>query len=114
LILIWLCFPGFSTGSSDSDLITDTTNSLASQYWEEQLSMAVQDGPVQLLFDNTGDLYFGRGFKMLAILEANFKPNTFSHAFATLLSPLNNKQDEECIHVFRACLGVHSCVPGLF
>ena len=32
LILIWLRSPGFSTGRADSALITDTTNSLASQY----------------------------------------------------------------------------------
>ncbi len=64
--------------------------------------MAVWDGPVQFLFDNTGDLYYGRGFEMLAILEANFCPDTFSHAFATLLSLITNKQDEECIYEFRA------------
>jgi hypothetical protein len=34
--------------------------------------MAVQDGPVQFLFDNTGDSYFGHGFEMLAALEAIF------------------------------------------
>ncbi len=69
--------------------------------------MAVQDGPVQFLFDNTGDLYFGCGFEMVAALEANFKPATFSHAFATLLSLVNNKQAEEGIHEFRACFEGH-------
>ena len=39
--------------------------------------MAVQDGPVRFLIDNTGDLYFGRGSEMLAVLEANFKPDIF-------------------------------------
>jgi hypothetical protein len=90
LILFWLRSPGFSTGCSDSALITDTTNSLASQYWEGQLWMAVQDSPVRFLFDNTGDLYFGRGFEMLAALEAKIKPATFSHAFAALISLINN------------------------
>ncbi len=92
LILFWLHSPGFPTGCLDSALITDTTNSLASQYWwEEQLQMAVQDGLVRFLFDNTGDLYFGHGFEMLAAFEANFKPATFSHAFATLLTLVNDK-----------------------
>jgi hypothetical protein len=64
--------------------------------------MAVQDGVVRFLFDNTGDLYFGHGFEMLAALEENFKPATFSHAFPTLLSLVNDKQAEEGIHEFRA------------
>ncbi len=102
LILFWLHSPGFSTGRSDSALITDNTNSLASRYWEGRLRMAVQDGPVRHLFDNTGDLYYGLGFEMLASLEANFKPATFSHTFATLFSLVNNKQAEEGIHEFRA------------
>jgi hypothetical protein len=107
LILFWLRSSGFSTGRSDSALITDTTNSLASQSWEGQLQMAVQDGPVRFLFDNTGDLYFGHRFEMLAALETNFKPATFSHAFATLLSLVNNKQAEEGIHEFLACFEGH-------
>ncbi len=110
LILFWLRSPSFSTGRSDSALITDTTNFLASQYWEVQLRMAVQDGPVRFLFDNTGSLYFGHGFEMLAALEANFKPATFSHAFATLLSLIDNKQAEEGIHEFWACFEVISTI----
>jgi hypothetical protein len=69
--------------------------------------MAIWDGPVQFLFDHTGDLSYGCGFEMLAILEAIFCPGTFSHAFATLLSLVTNKQDEECIHEFRACFEGH-------
>ena len=64
--------------------------------------MAVQDGPVRFLFDNTGDLYFGRGFEMLAALKTNFKPATFFHAFAALISLINNIQAEDGIHEFRA------------
>ena len=64
--------------------------------------MAAKDRSVRFFFDNAGDLYFGRGFEILAALEANFKPDTFSHAFATLLSLVNCKQDEEDINVFRA------------
>ena len=44
---------------------------------------------------------------MLAALEANFKPATFSHAFAKLLSLINNIQAEEGIHEFRACFEGH-------
>jgi hypothetical protein len=64
-------------------------------------------GPVWFLFDHTGDLYYRHGFEMLDILEANFCPNSFSHAFATLLSLITNKQDEECIHEFWACFEGH-------
>jgi hypothetical protein len=102
LILFWLRSPGFSTGRPDSALITDTTNSLASQYWEGQLRMAVQNGPVRNLFANTGDLYYGHGFEMLASLEAEFKPATFSHTFTTFISLVNDKQAEEGLHEFRA------------
>jgi hypothetical protein len=48
LILFWFCCHGFFTGNSDTALITDTANSLLSQYWEGQLWMAVQDDPVQI------------------------------------------------------------------
>jgi len=60
LILVWLCSPGFSTGGSDS---TDTTNSLASWYWEGQHWMAVQDGPVLHLFDIQGIYTMGADLK---------------------------------------------------
>ena len=102
LILFWLRSPGFSTGRPDSALITDTTNFLASEYWEGQLRMAVQDGPVRNLFANTGDLYYGHGFEMLASLEAEFKPATFSHTFTTFISLVNDKQAEEGLHEFQA------------
>ena len=44
---------------------------------------------------------------MLAALEANFKPATFSHTFATLLSLIKDKQSEEGIHEFQACFECH-------
>jgi hypothetical protein len=44
---------------------------------------------------------------MLAIPEANFCPNTFSCAFATFLSLVHDKQDEESIHEYRACFEGH-------
>jgi hypothetical protein len=100
--LFWLCCPSFSSGRLDADLITDTANSLVSQYWEGHLWMAIRDGLAWFLFDHTEDLYYGRGFEMLAILQANFCPDTFSHAFTTLLSFVTNKQDKECIRGFWA------------
>ena len=71
--------------------------------------MVIQNSLVRHLFDNTGDLYYGHGLEMLANLklEANFKPATFSHTFATLLSLVNNTQSEEEIHEFRACFEGH-------
>jgi hypothetical protein len=89
LILFWLRCPSFSTVCSDTVLNTDAANSLVSQYWEGQLRMAVQDGLVQFLFDNTGDIYYGCRFE-IAFLEAIFCPNTFSRAFAALISLVNN------------------------
>ena len=78
--------------------------------------MAVQGGPLRHLFENTGDLYYGRGFEMLATLEANFKPATFTHSFAALLSLINDKQSEEGIDEFRARFEGHlhdmSCLAG--
>jgi hypothetical protein len=44
---------------------------------------------------------------MLATLEANFKPATFSQTLAALLSLVNDKQSEEGIHEFRACFEGH-------
>ena len=68
--------------------------------------MGVQDGPVWFLFDNTGDLYFGRAFEMLAVLEANFKPTTFCvplpHCFLSLTTSRMRS-----IHVFPACFEGH-------
>jgi hypothetical protein len=63
--------------------------------------MAVQDGPVRILFANTGDLYYGHGFEMLASLEAEFKPATFSHTFTAFISLVNDKQAEEGLHEFQ-------------
>ena len=69
--------------------------------------MVVRDGPDQFLFNDTVDLYYGWGFRMLAVFEANFCPDTFPHAFAKFFSLLNDKQDEECIHEFQACCEGH-------
>ncbi len=39
---------------------------------------------------------------MLATLEENYKPATFSHSFAALLSLISDTQSEEGIQEFRA------------
>ena len=49
---------------------------------------------------NTGDLYYGHGFEMVAVLEANLCPITFSAAFATLLPLFNDKQERSGINEF--------------
>ena len=58
LIFYWLCHPGFSTARSDSALITDSTNALASQFWESQIQTVLKDdGNARFLFENTGSTY---------------------------------------------------------
>ena len=101
LILYWLRSPGFSTARDDSLLVTDTWNSLASQFWEGQLRMALKDGSVRHLFEKTGSKYFGKGFEMLQVLEDNFRPSSISNSFTTLLALFNNTQgNKETIHEF--------------
>jgi hypothetical protein len=56
LILYWLRPPGFSTARSDTTLITDPSDALASQFWEGQIRTALKDGPARFLFENTGSL----------------------------------------------------------
>jgi hypothetical protein len=63
LILYWLRCPGFSTARSDSALITDSRNTLASQFWEGQIRTALKDGgDARFLFENTGTTYYDKGF----------------------------------------------------
>ena len=114
LILYWLRPPGFSTACNDSLLVTDTRNSLASQFWEGQLHMALKDGSVRHLFENTDSKYFGKGFEMLQVLEDNFRPSSTSNSFTTLLTLFNDTQgDKVSIHEFRSRfeghLGALSC-----
>jgi hypothetical protein len=85
LILYWLHCPGFSTARSDAALITDSSNALASQFWEGQIRTALNDGPARFLVENTGSTYFDKGFKMLQVLEDNFCPSSISNTFTTLL-----------------------------
>jgi hypothetical protein len=101
LILFWLCTPGFSTALDDSVLMTDGRNLLASQYWEGQLRTSLKDGPVWFLFKNTGSTFYGKGFKILQVLEDNFRPSSISNTFTTLLALFNTTQgDKEGLHEF--------------
>ncbi len=101
LILYWLRCQGFSTACSNAALITDPTNVLASQFWEGQIRTALKDGPTRFLFENTGSLYYDKGFKMLQVLEDNFRPSSISNTLTTLLSLFNDKQsNKEGIHEF--------------
>ena len=103
LILFWLRTPGFSTARDDSLLVTDTRNSLASQFWEGQLRTALKDGSVRHLFENTDAKYFGKGFEMVQVLEDNFRPSSISNSFTTLLALFNDTQgDKEGLHEFRS------------
>jgi len=100
LILYWLRRPGYSTARSDSALITDSRNTLASQFWEGQIQTALKDGgDAQFLFENTGTTYYDKGFEMLQVLEDNYRPSSISNTFTTLLSLFNDTQsDSEGLH----------------
>jgi hypothetical protein len=83
--------------------VTDSCNSLASQFWEGQLRTALKDGFVCHLFENTDTKYFGQGFEMLQVLEDNFRPSSISNSFTTLLALFNDTQgDKEGLHEFRS------------
>ena len=108
LILYWLRSPVFSTARNDSFLVTNTWNSLASQFWEGQLRTALKDSSVRHLFENTDSKYFLKGFEMLQVLEDNFHPSSISNSFTTLLALFNNTQgDKESIHEFRSWFEGH-------
>ena len=104
LILYWLRCLGYSTARSDSALITDSRNALASQFWEGQIRTALKDGgDARFLFENTGTTYYDKGFEMLQVLEDHYRPSSVSNTFTTLLSLFNDKQsDAEGIHEFRS------------
>ena len=104
LILYWLRRPGYSTASSDSALITDSRNALASQFWEGQIRTALKDGgDTRFLFENTGTTYYDKGFKMLQVLKDHYRPSSISNTFTTLLSLFNDTQsDAKGIHEFRS------------
>jgi hypothetical protein len=101
LILYRLQTPGFSTARKDSLLVTDGCNALASQFWEGQICTSLKNRSVRYLFENTNSKYFGKGFKMIQVLEDNFRPSSISNFFTTHLALFNNTQgDKEGIHEF--------------
>jgi hypothetical protein len=63
--------------------------------WEGQLCLAVKDGKLQFLFENKGDIYNGREFKMLAALNAYCHPDSIANAFSSLLLILNKLQGKK-------------------
>ncbi len=88
--------------------MTDGRNALASQFWEGQIRTSLKDGSVCYLFENTDSKYFGKGFKMIQILEDNFRPSSISNSFTTLLALFNDTQgDKEGIHKFRSWFEGH-------
>jgi hypothetical protein len=93
LILYWLRRPGFSTARSDSVLITDSTNALASQFWEGQIRTALKDGgDARFLFENMGSAYYDKGFEMLQVLEDHYRPSYISNTFTTLILLVSSSQ----------------------
>ncbi len=82
----------------------DSTNALASQFWEGQIRTALKDGgDARFLFENTGSTYHDKSFEMLQVLEDHYRPSSISNTFTTLLSLFNDKQsDTEGIHEFHS------------
>ena len=63
--------------------------------------MALKDGSVRHLFENTDSKYFGKGFEMLQVFEYNFHPSSISNSFTTPLTLFNDTQgNKESIHEF--------------
>ena len=65
--------------------------------------MALRDGSLCFLFENKGEMYHGKGFEMLAALNAHCCPDTVHNAFTMLLALFNDLQDDsEAIFKFRS------------
>jgi hypothetical protein len=93
----------YSTGRSDALLITDPSNAEASRYWEGQLRIAVKNGGLCFLFENTGSRFHGKGFEMIDVLNQHCRPDSVTNALMTLMSLLNDVQkDTEPIVEFRS------------
>ncbi len=103
LIQYYLRIPDFSTGCLDGVLKMDPSNAEASRVWEGQICLSVKDGSLCFLFEKKGDLFHGRGFKMLAALNQHCHPDIMSNAFSSLLSLFNEVQgDSEPILEYRS------------
>jgi hypothetical protein len=95
--------PEFITQHSDDSLVTNSRNLKASAYWKGQIRVAVQDGSLHFLFENKGVMYDGKGFKMLAVLNQHWRPNSVANAFTTLLLLFNDSMGtSEEIMAFRS------------
>ena len=93
----------YSTGRSDALLITNPSNAEASRYWEGQLRIAVKNGGLRFLFENTGSRFHGKGFEMIEVLNRHCRPDSVTNAFTTLMSLFNDVQkDTEPIVEFRS------------
>jgi hypothetical protein len=103
-IAYYLRSEAFGTRHSDDLLITDPSNAEASCYWEGQLRIAVKNGGLRFLFENTGLRFHDKGFEMIDVLNRHCRPNSVSNAFTTLMSLFNDVQgDSEPIVEFRSC-----------
>ena len=93
----------YGTRRSDDLLITDPSNAEASRYWEGQLRIAVKNGGLRFLFENTGLRFHGKGFEMTDVLNRHCRPDSVTNAFTTLMSLFNDVQgDSEPIVEFRS------------
>jgi hypothetical protein len=93
-IAYYLCSEEYGTRRSDDLLITDPSNTEASHYWEGQLWVAVRNGGLRFLFENTGSRFHGKGFEMLDVLNRHCRPDSVTDAFATLMSLFNDVQGD--------------------
>ena len=75
-------------------LLTDSANNVASQYWEGELRVAVKNGGLHFIFENTGSRFYGKGFEMLAVLNQHCHPDSVTNAFTTCMSLFNDVQGE--------------------
>jgi hypothetical protein len=104
IIGFYLWDPDFSPGLADGALVTTSSNFEAGRLWEGQLCLAVKDSKLQFLFENTGNIYNGRGFKMLATLNAYCCLDSVANTFSSLLLIINKLQGEnELILAFCSC-----------
>jgi hypothetical protein len=103
-IAYYLCSEAFGIRRSDDLLITDPSNAEASCYWEGQLRIAVKNGGLRFLFENTGSRFHDKGFEMIDVLNRHCRPDSVSNAFTTLMLLFNDVQgDSEPIVEFRSC-----------
>jgi hypothetical protein len=84
----------YGTLRADDLLFTDSANAEASQYWEGQLRVAIKNGGLHFLFENTGSRFYGKGFEMLAVLNQHCRPDSVTNAFTTRMSLFNDVQGE--------------------